>query len=264
MAPILPLPPEPPQVASLQTPPPAATPSRFKDLNPAQARWLEVLEKHGIFKTNPASQYFGPEQAVRREELLMSEARIIELMVRRDQEQQAIIDRLRGELAQLRSVRHSAAQAPPEPSTPTVLPGGVVAEQPATIEVPRVNVDPAVAPLAVRADTLVTVARPGLAMDATAPTAVVPALPLRPASEPLSVEPRLGAGTDLDAIVRHRGKLRQFPRLQRFLEKAAHLDPKSASFEAYVGTYLTSAGMTAGMLAEAARQAAWYDVQASV
>lgn len=319
MAPIFPLPPPPPQVARIQTPPPA-TPSRFKDLNPSQARWLEVLEKHGILKTNPASSFFGPEQAVRRDELLMSEARLIELFSRRDQEQQAIIERLRSELAQLRSEYQSVAAATrniPAPSTPQTLPKApeptMLADSAKQQQLPPKLTEKAVelVPVAVRTDKPVQVARlqrasqsavepaPGLQLraaqkplsepiaqprasggwrDATAINPPQPPeiaieepamLPLRPALQPVGStlsarQASTGMGQQFIAVLRHRQRLGQFPKLQHFLSHNGSLDPTAPDFEEVLLSSLADAGVTPALLAEAARQASWFDAQLSM
>ncbi len=297
MAPILPPPMMPPHVASVQAPAqqaPAApaAPTRFKDLNPSQARWLEILEKHGILRTNPTSQLFGPDQAVHRDEMLMSESRLVELILRRDQEQQVLIDRLKDELAELRAqqaplvalpipaLKPAAIPIAPPPTftlaaEPIQLPPSLSAkpDRPiATSQPVREPYQPALmqeveepVPLAIhtgqsaKAATLLTTTDVQVPEPMTAradkPEAV---------STPRTVEvvrTSAPANIDLSSIVRHRNRLRQFPYLHRFLDKAAYLDPTSNNYCEYVQTYLASAGMTTGMLAEAARQAAWFDTQ---
>lgn len=96
--------PPPPQIATVRSnPAPKSSPSRFRDLSVHQAHWLEVLEQNGILHTNPEAEMFGPQQSVRREELLMSEARLVEFILQRERQQQAILEQLSAEVAQLRS-----------------------------------------------------------------------------------------------------------------------------------------------------------------
>jgi len=68
-------------------------------------------------------------------------------------------------------------------------------------------------------------------------------------------------GIDVSSLLRHRHRLSQFPRLQGFLRRASQLDPNDADYESYLQTYLYSAGMTKSLLSEATRQAAWLDAQ---
>jgi hypothetical protein len=223
--------PPPPQIATVRPDvTPKSTPSHFRDLSSAQAHWLEVLEQHGVLHTNPEAELFGPQQTVRREELLMSEARLVELMLQRERQQQATLEKLTAEVAQLRtantamatslaSLRSAPQQSPQMIPTPKPL-----LEEHAVPEKHQVS----------QPITEISVVHPSKSM------------------------PR---GIDISSLLRHRHHLGQFPRLQGFLRKASQLDPNDADYEGYLQIYLSSSGMTKSLLNEATRQAAWLDAQ---
>jgi hypothetical protein len=220
--------PPPPQIATVRPDvTPKSTPSHFRDLSPAQAHWLEVLEQNGVLHTNPDAELFGPQQTVRREELLMSEARLVELMLQRERQQQATVEKLSAEVAQLRTANTAMATSLASlRSTPQQ-----------TLQPPKPLVEEHVAPEKHQVS--------------------------QPITEISAVNPRESTprGIDISSLMRHRHHLGQFPRLQGFLRKASQLDPRDADYEGYLQIYLSSSGMTKSLLGEATRQAAWLDAQ---
>jgi hypothetical protein len=236
--------PPPPQIATVRPEPiPKSTPSHFRDLSPAQVHWLEVLEQNGILHTNPEADMFGPQQSVRREELLMSEARIVELMLKRERQQQATLEKLTAEIAQLRSANTAMATTLSSlRSAPTQLLPAKEHAVPEKHEVAPSSVAPPVTEISAVPEKH-EVASP------------IPEMSARHRSEATS------GGIDISSLLRHRHRLGQFPRLQGFLRRASQLDPNDADYESYLQTYLYSAGMTKSLLGEASRQAAWLDAQ---
>lgn len=220
--------PPPPQIATVRSEAtPKSTSSHFRDLSPAQAHWLEVLEQNGILHTNPEAEMFGPQQSVRREELLMSEARLVELMLKREHQQQATLEKLTAEVAQLRSANTAMATTLSSlRSAPSQL------LPPAEHTVPEKH-------------------------EAAPPTVAPPVTEISARQQGNATLNSI----DISSLLRHRHRLGQFPRLQGFLRRASQLDPNSADYESYLQTYLYSAGMTKSLLSEATRQAAWLDAQ---
>lgn len=265
----------PPQIATVQpstvqvAPNLSPTPGHFKDLSTTQARWLEVLERNGILKTNPSSELFGPEQIVRREELLMSEARIVELILRQEREQQtkqqAVVERLNDEIAQLRQANRTlsasleslhtravalslplrSASEPLNPGVTTLAATALDGEEDPSHRRPPQPTAPTIETVTVESRFLPTYADH----------------PVEVRQTPAQISSGTPASIDLGALVRHRHKLRQFPRLQRFLQRAGQFGTDSTGYEAYVQVYLASSGLTRTMLQEATRQAAWFDAQ---
>ncbi|MBC7880357.1 MAG: hypothetical protein H7Y37_03420 [Anaerolineae bacterium] len=231
--------PPPPQIATVRPEPASkSTPSHFRDLSPAQAHWLEVLEQNGILHTNPEAEMFGPQQSVRRDELLMSEARLVELMLKRERQQQATLEKLTAEVAQLRSANTAMA---------TTL--SSLRSAPSQLLPPK---EPAVPE------------KHEVAPPITEISAVPEKHEVAPPITEISARHRGDAtsnGIDVSSLLRHRHRLSQFPRLQGFLRRASQLDPNDADYESYLQTYLYSAGMTRSLLSEATRQAAWLDAQ---
>jgi hypothetical protein len=243
--------PPPPQIATVR---PnviqKSTPSHFRDLSPAQAHWLEVLEQNGVLHTNPEAELFGPQQTVRREELLMSEARLVELMLQRERQQQAMVEKLSAEVAQLRTANTAMATSlaslhstPPQPIRPIQPPQAQpLVEEHAVPE--KHQVSPPI--------TEISAVTPRESNQASQPITEISAV------NPRESTPR---GIDISSLMRHRHHLGQFPRLQGFLRKASQLDPNDVDYEGYLQLYLSTSGMTKSLLSEATRQAAWLDAQ---
>ncbi len=236
--------PPPPQIATVRPEPiPKSTPSHFRDLSPAQAHWLEVLEQNGILHTNPEAEMFGPQQPVRREELLMSEARLVELMLKRERQQQATLEKLIAEVAQLRSANTAMATTL---SSLRSAPSQLLPAQEHAVPEKHEVAPPIVAP------------------PITEISAVPEKYEVTPTMAEISARHRSEAtssGIDISSLLRHRHRLGQFPRLQGFLRRASQLNPGDADYEGYLQIYLSSAGMTKSLLSEASRQAAWLDAQ---
>lgn len=275
MPPLLPPTPPtaPPQLATVRSAPqtpaslrqpgtPRATQQKFKDLNTAQHQWLELLEEHGILRTSPTSQFFGPDQPVRRDELLLTEARLIELVLRREKEQQALIESLRAEIAQLRASSTNVGSAtPPGNVQVTSLHPEPAVQQTAQVEIVPDHFDAEPVQTQPVIDTLIAI-EPMDTQDTLSTRADNQTL-LKAQPTPLiadGVRPDPLSAVDLDVLERHQGKLRQFAGLQRFLNNAARLDRADPNYAGYLRAYLAGAGMTVGQLTEATRQAAWYHV----
>jgi hypothetical protein len=219
--------PPPPQIATVRpNVTPKSTPGHFRDLSPAQAHWLEVLEQNGVLHTNPEAELFGPQQSVRREELLMSEARLVELMLQRERQQQATLEKLTAEVALLRTANTAMA---------TSL--ASLRSTPQPLQPPKPLVDEHTVPEKHQVS--------------------------QPITEISVVHPRESTpkGIDISSLLRHRHHLGQFPHLQGLLRKVSQLDPNDADYEGYLQLYLSSSGMTKSLLSEASRQAAWLDAQ---